>query len=118
MNTMQNAVPAVPTPTAQQEAQLRPLVLEKLKAERVQEKLRSMPEWKLLPSGKALSRVRDFADSHTAGLYAGFVNEFAERQRQPLAVKLTGLRVSITLLPRPRRSGVTERMLHFAVALG
>ena len=116
---MKTTQTAVPTPTAQPESKkLRHPVPEKLKAERVQEKLRSMPEWKLLAGGPSMRRVRDFADSRMAGLYAGLVNELAERQSQPLAVRLTGPRVSITLWPRPRRGGVTEAMLHFAAALG
>jgi pterin-4a-carbinolamine dehydratase len=94
--------------------------VDKLKAERVQDKLQWIPGWRLVPGRKALDRVREFPDPATASSYAGFVNDFAARHGQPAKVVLHGAKVVITLEGR-RVAGareVTDEVVAFAKALG
>ena len=44
----------------------------RLKAERVQEKLRVMPGWRLVSGGWAIDRLREFPDPRSAVAFAGF----------------------------------------------
>ena len=93
----------------------------RLKAERVQEKLRALPGWRLVPGGKAVDRVREFQDPQSAVAYASFLAEIASRSQQPIGIDLTGTRVGITLWTKPqhgRRVGLTEAVLNFARTLG
>jgi pterin-4a-carbinolamine dehydratase len=93
----------------------------RLKAERVQELLRALPGWRLVPGGKAVDRVREFPDPPGAVAYAHFLAEVASRSRQPIGIHLAGSRVSITLWTKPqhgRRVGLTEAVLNFARMLG
>jgi pterin-4a-carbinolamine dehydratase len=93
----------------------------RLKAERVQEKLRAMPGWRLVPGGWAIGRLREFPDPRSAVAYAAFLAEFASRSRQPIGIDLMGTRVGITLWTKPvhgRRVGLSEAVLNFARALG
>jgi pterin-4a-carbinolamine dehydratase len=90
---------------------------EKLKAERVQEKLRSMPGWRLALEGKALSRVREFPDSEVASAFATFAGAFTVRMKQPADVTLSGSRVLVVLHAR-NRSGLSNAVLDFARSLG
>jgi pterin-4a-carbinolamine dehydratase len=95
--------------------------VEKLKAERVQDKLLLLPEWRLVPGRKALDRVREFPDPVTASSFAGFVNDFAARYGQPAKVVLHGARVTVTLQGRRVAGGgreLTDEVLAFARALG
>src|SRR5262245_10674247 len=89
----------------------------RLKAERVQEKLRAMPGWRLVPGGRAIDRLREFPDPPSAVAYAGFLAEIASRSRQPIGIDLVGSRVGITLWTKPehgRRVGLNEAVLNFA----
>ena len=90
---------------------------EKLKAERVQEKLRSMPGWRLAGEGKALSRIREFPDSEVASAFATFTGAFTSRMKQPADVTLSGSRVLVVLHAKSR-SGLSNAVLDFARSLG
>jgi pterin-4a-carbinolamine dehydratase len=90
---------------------------EKLKAERVQEELKSRG-WTFTDNGRELGRSFHFPDVRSASAYAAFVNELAESRRQPLRIALSRGRVDLTLRRRANRAGMTLDVLEFAVALG
>jgi pterin-4a-carbinolamine dehydratase len=90
---------------------------EKLKAERVQEKLRAMPGWQIAGEGRALSRIREFPDDRVASAFATFAGAFSARAKQPAEVTLSGSRVLVVLHARPR-AGLTDAVLDFARSLG
>jgi len=94
----------------------------KLKAERVQEMLRSMPGWKLSEGGTAIHRLRLFPSARTAAAYASYVAQFAGSRKQAACVLLAGRQVGLTLMgaPRPRGifGGLTRAVLAFAQKLG
>ncbi len=101
------------TPTASQRTEAR------LKAERVQEKLQSMPGWSALQGHKAVDRVRDLSDPVTAAAWAGFVAMAAASQQQRVGVEMSGTQVTVTVYGRiGRRDGVTLEDLDFAKQLG
>jgi pterin-4a-carbinolamine dehydratase len=90
---------------------------ERLKAERVQERLKSMPGWRLAAGGKSLDRVRRFPNPRTAASFTAFLAHFVVGSGQLVGVELSGNHVAITLRPR-NRGGLTEGTLDFAQALG
>ncbi|HYG62623.1 MAG TPA: 4a-hydroxytetrahydrobiopterin dehydratase [Thermoanaerobaculia bacterium] len=112
MNTMQNINTTQPVARKL----IRPRG-EKLKAERVQEKLRSMPGWQLAREGKALSRVREFPDHGVATAFASYAGAFTARMKQPADVTLSGSRVLVILHARSR-AGLSNAVLEFAKSLG
>jgi pterin-4a-carbinolamine dehydratase len=92
-----------------------------LKPERVQEWLQAFPVWRLLPSGDALVRERDFPSGVVAASYAAFVAAFAHREGLMVFLECTAGKLSITLRSHDRQGvpgGVTEKVLEFAQALG
>lgn len=93
----------------------------RLKSERVEERLRQMPGWKLLPGGRAIDRVRDLATPEIAADYAAWVLKSAARLGRCVGVRLIGGRyLSITLEGRsgPNHRSLSERDLEFAKCLG
>jgi len=93
----------------------------RLKSERVEEMLRQMPGWKLLPGGRAVDRVRELATADIAADYAAWVLRSAARLGRCVGVRLTGSRyLAITLEGRggARRRSLSEADLHFAKSLG
>src|SRR5947208_3057954 len=58
------------------------LIEERLKAERVQERLKRMPGWSLAKSGQAIGRARELPSAFGATDYAIFVLREAARTRQ------------------------------------
>lgn len=95
--------------------------VEKLKAERIQERLAAMPAWSLTHGGTVVSRVYDFPDSKVASSYASFVSDFASAMKVPVSMSLSGGRVILRLQGSPRlgrSGGVTEAVLDFAEILG
>ena len=94
---------------------------EKLKAERVQERLRQeAPAWRLINSGTGINRAREFPDVRAAMAYVSYVSMLASCLRLPVSVLLTGARAVISLQGRRKgkRRGVTESMVDFAAAIG
>jgi pterin-4a-carbinolamine dehydratase len=75
---------------------VRPLV-RKLKAERVQEELRTMPGWSLLPNGKILQRTYQFMSDRAAAHYATYLSAHAGDMGQPAILALTGRTLSLKL---------------------
>lgn len=95
-------------------------VQERLKAERIQEELRSIPAWKLADSQRSIDRVREFSDGQEAAAYMSLVAGLAGLRGQPVDISYTGGRVVVTLsslLTRGRR-GLTQNTLEFARLLG
>ncbi|HYO16830.1 MAG TPA: hypothetical protein VE685_26835 [Thermoanaerobaculia bacterium] len=94
---------------------------EKLKAERVQEALRSMPGWALSPDGESISRVRDFGSPQIAAAYAGFVMSCAGLAKRSVEVSLSDNLLGITIFGLPQQDGtrgLTLGILAFARRLG
>lgn len=94
---------------------LTPQVQNRLKAERVQEELRTMPGWKLASSGRIIDRVHEFPEVDVAMGYAGFVQRYAKSLKLPVTVSVSGGVVRLAL------SGtryLTKEVLDFARRLG
>jgi pterin-4a-carbinolamine dehydratase len=86
----------------------------KLKPERVQEELKSMSGWKLMPDGKAISHLREFTHAAGASKWVAFVAELARWDRQPVHLGISGSRVLLTLPYRSGTSGLTAAVFDFA----
>ncbi len=93
---------------------------ERLKAERVQLRLKRLPGWKMPAEGKAIDRVRRFDDPIVAAAYLAFASLLARAVRQPLQVSLTDGNIIIALTGRTKGAdkGVTEEVLDLAEQLG
>ena len=91
--------------------------LARLKAERVQQRLKAMPGWRLAAGGKTIDRLRQFPTPRAAAAFAGFLSELAADTGQPLGIELSGKHVTITVRARSG-SDLTEAALDFAQALG
>jgi pterin-4a-carbinolamine dehydratase len=93
-----------------------------LKPERVQEMLRAMTGWRLLPGDVSIGRVREFADAGAAAAYGAYVAEVAGRDEHPFTLEQAGTRVIVTLYgPLSRQGspkGITTNMIETARALG
>ena len=90
---------------------------ERLKAERVQQRLQGMTGWRLCPGGKSIDRLRQFPNAQVAADFAGFLARFAADTGQPIGVELAGKHVTIAVRAR-QGSGLTETALDFAQTLG
>jgi len=93
---------------------------ERLKAERVQLRLKRMQGWKLLREGKAIDRVRQFSDPLVAASYLAFASLLARQEKQPLRVSMAGSTVVLALTGRSKGPdrGITEGVLDLAEQLG
>jgi len=89
-----------------------------LKPERVQEELRSMPAWKLMPDGKTIGHSRELSSAAGAAKFAAFVAEMAAVDRQPVHLGISANRVLLTLPHRNGTSGLTAAVFDFARQLG
>jgi pterin-4a-carbinolamine dehydratase len=96
-------------------------VQDRLKAERVQFRLKQMPGWRLVLKGQALDRAREFQHEEDAVDYATLALRMAGRERYPARVHVAGKSVLLTLHDHSRqgaRSGITDKLLDFAASLG
>lgn len=94
---------------------------ERLKAERVQERLREeAPSWRLINSGTGINRTRDFPEVRAAMAYVSYASVLASCLRLPVSVLLSETRTVITLqgCRKGKRRGVTDSMVDFAAAIG
>jgi len=92
-----------------------------LKAERVQEALRAMPEWQLTLEGQAITRVKDLPTPEVASLYTAYVTGFAGSVGLPVAVSVSDGLVLVTLYAPSGGGcvgGLTESVLDFAGQIG
>jgi pterin-4a-carbinolamine dehydratase len=92
----------------------------RLKAERVQARLKRLPGWKTRSGGTAIDRIREFADPQVASSYLAYAAQLARQWDQPLQVSVNGKTVLIVLPGRSTRAGawITEEMLDLAEQLG
>jgi pterin-4a-carbinolamine dehydratase len=123
METMQKAAPTTAVPAKKlvrprREKSFDRRLETRLKAERVQEKLRALPGWRLLAGGKALDRVREFQDPRVAVAWAQFASLSAERAGLPAEVTVSGHRVLLILRDRIHRGALSDAVLDFAKLLG
>ena len=96
-------------------------VQERLKAERVQERLKALPGWALSRDGEAVDRVREFADPAAATAYAAFAAALAGSRAQPIALSIDAGKVVLTLPGQKRRGlvgGLDDTVLDLAASLG
>jgi len=90
----------------------------KLKPERVQEELKSMPGWSLAGDGRALEYGRQFVQPSGAAKFAAYVADLAAVEGQPVHLGILGNRVLLTLPRRPNADGLTMNVIDFARQLG
>jgi hypothetical protein len=93
---------------------------DRLKSERVKERLRRMPGWAMSEGGHAIDRARYLPSPFGAADYASFVLREAARTRQRVQISLYGNRVVISVLApfQGEGSGVIGRkQLDFAAGL-
>lgn len=93
---------------------------QRLKSERVQLRLRRLPGWRMQPEGKAIDRVRQFADPLVAALYLAFAGMLARQSNQPLRISMIGSTVCVALTGRSvsPEEGLTDEVLDLAEQLG
>ena len=105
--------------TAPSEAQepTESVIHSRLKAERVQERLRAMPGWSLRVGGYAIDRVRDLPSAFGAADYGTLVLREAARTRQKVRIGISGPRVVITVLASREGSEIGLEQLDFAAGL-
>lgn len=85
----------------------------KLKPERVQLELQTMPGWRLTADGNALVRTRKFGQPGAAARFAASVADRAAAQGQPAILGVTAYQVTLTL-QRPSRKGIDMALINFA----
>ncbi len=93
---------------------------ERLKAERVQLRLKRIQGWKMLSEGKAIDRIREFEDPQVAAAYLAFASQLARQAGQPLRVLTVGGVMVIALTGRTKGTdrGITHEVLDLAEQLG
>ena len=99
----------------------RPPHVPALKPERVQERLRTLPSWRLMPGGDAIGTLRQLGSPSMAASYAAFVAGYAGFKRVPVTLECSGKQVKITLRGRDLNGapgGLTEEVFDFAEVLG
>jgi pterin-4a-carbinolamine dehydratase len=91
---------------AQSEARLRRTIrpfFQKLKPERVQEELRMMPGWIMLPNGKAIQRTYQLSSDRAAAHFATYLSAHAGDLGQPAHLALVGRTLTLKLFAPPQR---------------
>jgi pterin-4a-carbinolamine dehydratase len=89
----------------------------KLKPERVQLELKTMPGWRLVSKGNALARTRTFTQAGAAAKWASHISDLMATERHAVTLAVTANRVTL-LLQRPGRKGIDMPLLDFARQLG
>lgn len=79
----------------------RPMFL-KLKPERVQEELKTMPGWSLHSSGKAIQRLYQFTSERAAANYSTYLSSCAGDAAQPVHLTVSGKSLTVKLFAPPR----------------
>lgn len=90
---------------------------EKLKSERVQEMLKSMPGWQRVSRKQAVVRRLDFPDAEAALAYAEYAMKMARSHKRRLSITYDAARLSLTVYGTGR-VGLTKDTLLFAARLG
>jgi pterin-4a-carbinolamine dehydratase len=81
----------------------RPIFL-KLKPERIQEELKTLPGWSLHSSGKAIQRLYQFTSERAAANYATYLSACAGDAAQPVHLTVSGKALTVKLFA-PARNG-------------
>jgi pterin-4a-carbinolamine dehydratase len=89
----------------------------KLKPERVQEELKTMPNWRLVAGGNGLARICKFTQPGAAAKWASYIADLAATERHAVTLTVTANRVTL-LLQRPSRNGIDMPLLDFARQIG
>jgi hypothetical protein len=92
-----------------------------LKPERIQERLKALPSWRLMPGDEAIGSLRQLQSAPMAASYAAFVAGYAGFKRLPVTLECSGKQVMITLRGRDLNGapgGLTEEVFDFAEVLG
>lgn len=95
--------------------------VERLKAERVEEKLRDTPGWRVASAGRAIDRVREFPTPEVAALFGAYAMGYAGVMKLPVTVDVFEKCVLLTLHarnPNGRFDGLTDRLFEVAKQLG
>ncbi|HEV7505832.1 MAG TPA: hypothetical protein VGS07_13060 [Thermoanaerobaculia bacterium] len=96
-------------------------VQERIRRERAQEAIKTMPGWELTADAKAMHRAKEFPTPEIASLFSSFVTSFAGALALPVAVNHSGGHMVVTLTAKPIRGRmmvVTDAVLDFARRLG
>ena len=98
----------------------RNLAEDRLKAERVQLRLKRMQGWKVVGKGEAIDRLRKFEDPLVAATYLAFASLLARQAGQPLRISLNGGTMVVALTGRSKGpdKGLTDEVLDIAEQLG
>jgi pterin-4a-carbinolamine dehydratase len=89
----------------------------RLKAERVQLELKTMPGWSALAGEKGLARIRKFKQPLAASRFAAWVAELAALKGHVVTLEIDRHRMTL-VLERRSRTGITQALLDFARQLG
>lgn len=90
-----------------------------LKSERVQQRMKLLPGWKIRKDGAAMDRVRRYGDATSASGFASYVCKLAATHKQPVTVGLSGKQVVVTLTGHPvHNGGINDNVLDLAEAIG
>src|SRR3954451_2707431 len=114
--TQQTHAIEVPVPDLKPER-----VQERLRRERAQQAIQTMPGWELTPDAKAIHRAREFPTPEIASLFSSYLTSLAGALSLPVAVHHSGVHMVMTLSAKPvrgRRMVVTDAVLDFARRLG
>lgn len=90
----------------QSEARLRRVIrpfFQKLKPERVQEELRTMPGWVMQPNGKAIQRTYQLSSDRAAAHFATYLSAHAGDLGQPANFMLAGRTLTVKLFAPQHR---------------
>jgi pterin-4a-carbinolamine dehydratase len=90
---------------------------ERLRAEQVQELLKTLPDWELSWKAQAINRKRQFASPQEAASFVSFVAGRAAGEDQMVNLFLAGASAMVTLVGRPVGGGqraLSEAVLDFA----
>ena len=93
---------------------------QRLKAERVQLRLKQLKGWKLQSNGQAIDRMRKFSDPLVAHSYLAFASQLARQANQPLRASVVGGEIVLALTGRSKGpdKGITHEVLDLAEQLG
>lgn len=95
------------------------LMVDPLKSERVEEKLRAAPSWRIFSAGQTVQKSKEFPGKIEAMLYSSFVSSLASSLNVPVEVRLLGLWVVVTLrgFGRKGQAVLSDAQLDFAVMI-
>lgn len=116
---VQQTVQRITTQREQSRPRLRrpPRPVGRLKPERVQEELKTMPGWRVLAGARGLGRTRRFNHTLAAAKFAAWVAELGAVEGHAVTLGIFGNRVTLAL-QRPSRHGISMALIDFARQLG